>query len=207
MAFDLLRIQLGTGGHRPDAFGGLGQWSDDRPVHTHLARVKLSGRAGNTRGLDAAADRAVSAAVIELNPVPDVLTGSTSCAPVSLRPSVIAAYAEIPLKSMAAASAQRTAPWWMDVMKMAVHGRSGARSGHPNKVQDPAANIPDIESDGGTNAARSIDGQDHALLFRVFRNDSGHRSFVGLDRQRVRHVIGIVLTGVAGLVGIGLGHR
>ena len=40
--------------------------------------------------------------------------------------------------------------------------------------------------------ARSSLGQDDALLFRIFRNDGGHRSFVRLDRQRVRLVIGAI---------------
>ena len=40
--------------------------------------------------------------------------------------------------------------------------------------------------------ARSILGQDDALLSWVFRNDGGHRSFVRLDRQPVRLVIGAI---------------
>ena len=43
--------------------------------------------------------------------------------------------------------------------------------------------------------ARSDLGRDDTLLFRVVRDDGRNRSFVRLDRQRVRLVLGIVMKG------------
>lgn len=53
-------------------------------------------------------------------------------------------------------------------------------------------------SDDRAKRPPSKHGQDHALLFRVFRHENGHRSFVRLDGHRVRLVSRLVLAGMAG---------